>query len=584
MAEREVVLKLKVNVEGAQVPKIDTKLADQSLKDLEARAKQTGQVISQSIAFPTRGPSYTPYTAGYSYVNGVRTMNSPNAPGAYRAAGIAYPHIASEFNPGMRARGGFGNIMSRPSDSPYSTTRGGPALGPVSDPGSFAQSSLSTARGYDVAILRSTFGADALRDVENYGRSLDKIRLSMRSLRENVGGLAGSMALFNLSLQDQSGSTASRMQLGASALGMATYGWGAARGAQQFLGGGSALAGRAIRRGAIRVGGTSAIGRGGAALGGGLLAAAPAFGLLGAGLALGGATVMGMMAWDESRLQAERDARDVSDARAQSMRDAINMRGLMPFGMAANRAGIGADAAFGRFGIGADTYQQFTAANRSAIGSIDAAIRGSRNWAQGFGGAIGGTHAEAGAAQAQAEVQLLQEKQRLMQQAVMAAQQEHQARMQANQELSRSVQLERDRAQATASSVGRLGAAGRRRLSRLAGRNMTERNALAMEQLTGYREGSPQSEFLDRLGQQAIDADPGLRRAFGDDAKTSSELSSLQKEIQNLAREKGQLEKSIVDLVRSDIDAMANLSRDISTLQQQILEQKAQQIMNGAGR
>jgi hypothetical protein len=363
MAEREVTLKLNLKIDGNQIPKIDTKLAEQSLRDLEARAKQTGQAIQQAVAAPGQfsRPSYTPYTAGYSYVNGQRVMDNPNAPGAMRAAGIAYPTLASEFTPGRRAPGGFGDIMRRPSDSPYSTSRGGPAYGPVSDPGSYAQSSLQTARGYDVAMLReqAKMFADANRGAEAYTKSLVRMRTDMRSLRADAVGLAASVALFRMSMSDNDGSISSRLNQGLAGLSLASYAIGGAQSLGRTTASTSRSLGRGVQIASQRIGGTSALGRGGFAAGSAITAGGALLGAAVGPAAIVGAAGLAWLSYEEARNQsaiAEGGRLDAQISQANLWR---NYNAIAPFATQGSYSSIHGSAASRKYALGSIDYSQF---------------------------------------------------------------------------------------------------------------------------------------------------------------------------------------------------------------------------------
>jgi hypothetical protein len=80
---------------------------------------------------------------------------------------------------------------------------GGPAHGPVSDPGSWARSSLQTARGYDQANLRGFVGS--YRGLMEGGPGLQQLNQSMSKMRSSAVGLGASIYALNRSFEEGSG-------------------------------------------------------------------------------------------------------------------------------------------------------------------------------------------------------------------------------------------------------------------------------------------------------------------------------------------------------------------------------------------
>ncbi len=142
-------------------------------------------------------------------------------------------------------------------------------------------------------------------------------------------------------------------------------------------------------------------------------------------------------------------------------------------------------------------------------------------------------------------VQLEQERYRLVQATYDVRRRELAAQAEQIDIAERSARRSLVAGRSVAQIAGRLAPADLLQLQSIYSRPMTADAAQAAESIVGYRKGTAASEFLDRQGQAAIDANPLLREAFGRGAKTSSELAKLQETINKLESERTQIESTI---------------------------------------
>jgi hypothetical protein len=217
----------------------------------------------------------------------------------------------------------------------------------------------------------------------------------------------------------------------------------------------------------------------------------------------------------------------------------------------------------GAGGMSLDAYNRGNASRDSALVRETSRVRNE---------AVGGDPQEQQAAQ-QALLAIERQRMQLAKEKLQVNERSLSQQRQENEELIRGLELSRRDAMSASSDYGRLGRADRAKLNRLVDRPLNERRALEIEKLTGRREGSPQSNLLDRLGQQGFDADPSIRAAYGSSAKTSGELEAITKQIKDATAAQSRIEASLTEIARTVFDAIARheaeilaLSADVQTL------------------
>lgn len=558
MAERDVVLKLILQVDGAKIPALDTKEAEESLRKFAERAKQVNREVAQAAASASAG--------GYGGVS------IPTA--ATRAAASA-----GSLPRGFRR-------LSTPTVGPLG---GVPrAYGPVSDPGSYARPSQSSYGGYQDAMFYQSYDAvqNRIRNIAagapsmaGAGRAFNQARLGGNQVRESVGGLAASLALLDMALKQSQGTILDTAKITASAFSTLAHGATFAQGGGRLAMGAGRLGGMALRGGATlgRLGG-AAIGGGlqigGAMLGGyagGMMGSAGgAIAAIGGGIGAGavaglGALAVGAGAYGYYRyqdyrarqrgLELDQQIYDTNLSRSQR-REFDRIGGI---GTAAER--MARAGAFDSIRGGPDFFQRSNNASTQIRRNI-AGLAAGRDAA-----ASVGEYQKAAEYSRQIE-RSEQARLQLSQQRLDVMEREGRLLLEQVQMQSNLAQTTRSNAQAVASAAGRIGPSGRAQLRNLARRSMNERNALAIEGITGYREGSPQSEFLNRLGQSQVD-DPALRPFFGNQARTSSEMGKLDKEIAELKTKEQNIVERLEQVIIDRQEVMLRFADAIERSQKQ---------------
>lgn len=251
---------------------------------------------------------------------------------------------------------------------------GGYAQGPIRDPGSWSQSSLSTGRGYDQAMLRQRvatanqyYGA-----ADEASGSINKASIGINQLSGALTNLAAGIILVNKSAEQGADAWSNFQTRFIGGMNIAVGGGMALRGTQNLVtgAGGMALRGVNLAAGASAMMGISGMagmfGRMGAPLGMAGMAAGGV--VVGAGAAVGG--YLGYQLYQANRQN------DEALARGQELEvDRVNTRNRMlynSFGRAEHnnrvRIGLGAEHSRSLYEAGATNFQDY---DRTLTGGLN---------------------------------------------------------------------------------------------------------------------------------------------------------------------------------------------------------------------
>jgi hypothetical protein len=495
---------------------------------------------------------------------------SPAMPGSYSPSEVHWArHWATTGSgrgqygyaagPGFASGGsGINWANNAPGVGNWSQSSGQWHQGPVSDPGSHASSSLSTGRGYNVAMLREQLTGLNFGGIE---QGTDRAARGMLKAREAAVGLTAALVLLNKSQEEGSGWD-NWYTKGTAGLGIATYGLRLAGGAADMVRNGAdigsgALAAYSAYQGVGRAGRLAASGsRALAGLAGVSTAtiAAPLAVASGFGIAYAGAAYQN---W-----QATARGREL-DLQNQSINDQRRLFGMMASSTGAANAAIGigneATVDFRRAMSGefsSFTLESANARRLQAIGANAGIARGNFNNFTGPGDEQARVHA------GEQLVNILRQEQQILSQNVQKRQQEYQLQVQQ----VRVSQQQVDAARQLANQAGRVSNSDWRRgmaIARRAQRNgLNERDAEALDDLPGF--GGALDKFFSDRGQQRIDAIP---KEFRDEkAKGSAEIAALEAKIKQFEGTQSSAVKALQDFVALNAGAWGTIEAEINAL------------------
>lgn len=605
---------------------LDTKEAEAAVDRLREKVRQIKLEAGGALPLggpgttaPPTPPAFTPGPAtpptpppqpggfrGYGTGSGYSVTTQPPPLGAefwaglYAQAGMTPPGMAPgmaaapaapAFNPGPSlppARSPGVDMFGLPmagyarTAGPYvnplgysqrpGATGGSWAYGPVSDGGSFAASSLQTARGYDVAMLREH--VEGLNS-QQYEGSLQRLQQGLMKTREAALGLSASIVLLNKAMESGSGWD-NWYTMGTAGLGLAAFGGRLVGGAADVVRGGAGIGAGLLNAGAAAAGAGS-LGRGlawgGRALGG--LAGVSSFAIgapIATAVALGGAYAY----YRNQGNQADAAGLDL-DQEMRALQRAYQTRQILdPFSSLLGSyasTGLGNDL---MSSYGGWTGLQTRAENSRLINGLG--WRASQLGGIAESARQGGNFGLAAGAEEQRLAALDQIGQRI-QSNIQATQREAQAREQVLRTTQRQLEVERDRGRAAAGQVGRMDAEQLGRLGAL-GRLAQARGGLdynlsrRIERVTGIQDGSSVDEFFINRGLGGIDNAPDLRPYLSRDARTSEQMRALDKQISETQAALQSNVTATQSLMSSFADAFSELSRQIQQVQQQVAQDR----------
>lgn len=629
--QKDVILNILLKIGDNKLPPIDTKAAEAAIDAYKTKVQTAQREVAASVSSMAQsatagagaggaagGPAIggaAPYA--FSFQPGGRSYYGPPGQGT-PAYTIPPGGVFADFNqfpggvgPMPRPYGPYGagarpiygegaaTLLSGPwngsdywggvrggSPAPRGWSYGGWANGPVSDPGSWGQSSLQTGRGYDQAMLRRRVES---RDAYSDGWEDDarggyrKVLQGTAQAGHGIMQLAAGIVLLNKAAEEGadawqnfhtrligtisliSGGTTTALGVGATSIGAGRL----------ALGGTKFLAGQAAFMGAT--GTASFLGAGtmgvGEAIAGGGLAGATAIGAIGLGtlgvgaLAYGGyqfyranqANQSAMQRGEQLDNQLEQFQRYRNWQRARPIRElgydleSSSLRSQA--GLSAVEGGGMSAAEFARVGAGEiDRIRQQQEIARHALGGLTAsgqtqdvgryydaqrdAAREIFNWQSRIN---------------QAKREELQIAQRNLQA----------ARDQADQQRKRSEDVRND--------IGRINPGDFARFQRLGTAaerlgGLTPRLANYIEGIVGYREGGDASDFLNRQGQERIDSNQRLRQYLGNDVRTSGGMKELEAKLKQYEIDMANGMKAIGDTVERTGQAFAAQAEEIDAI------------------
>lgn len=526
------------------------------------------------MAMTWQGPLNANAPEPPSVWNGYRTGWSGPTPESYpypalpggrdaRNALIQRNQYGYAAGPGF-ASGGSGVRWANnaPGVGNWSLSSGQWHQGPISDPGSYARSSLTTARGYDVAALREQITGLNFGGIE---QGTDRAARGMTKAREAAVGLTAALVLLNKS-QEQGSGWDNWYTQGTAGLGIATYGLRLASGAADMFRSGAdigsgALAAYSAYQGVGRVGRLAASGsRALAGLAGVSTAtiAAPLAVAGGFGIAYAGAVY--------ENWQATARGREL-DLANQSVNDQRRSFALMApannAAFAATNIATSATADYRRAMSGEFSSFSLEAENARrlrAIGANAGIARGNFENYTGPGDEQARVHA------GEQLVNILRQEQQILSQNVQKRQQEYQIQVQQ----VRVSQQQVDAARQLASQAGRVSNSDWRRgvaIARRAQRNgLNERDAEALDDLPGF--GGAVDKFFSDRGQQRIDAIP---KEFRDEkAKGSAEIAALEAKIKQFEGTQSSAVKALQDFVALNAGAWGVIEAEINAVKREL--------------
>lgn len=620
MADKELNYILRIIAPDNKVPALDTRDAEAAIAKLRALIKQmqaewaasfTGGGAPNAPHRPGTSPSVGPTpSAPQGYPAPVPSVAPPMAPPQVFQPPVPPmappapmgPRPATPGSSGWpytltwdgRGPGGGRTVIDYPPGSPYApppgpappdpragatwATRpqygpwnvswgmgygaqgtGGYSHGPISDPGTATvPGSLSTARGYDQAMLREQLQGLNFSGVE---QGTERVARGMTKAREAAIGLTAALVLLNKS-QEQGSGWDNWYTQGTAGLGIASYGTRLAGGAADLVRGGAnigagALAGASALAGAGKVGRAAAWGsRGLAGLAGAstLSIAAPLSVAAGFGIAYASA------AYDNYQAGVRGQELDLAN---QSINDQRRLFGMMNSSTAAANAALGignsATMDFRRAMSGefsSFTLESVNARRLRAIGANAGIARGNFEDFTGPGDEQARVHA------GEQLINILRQEQQILNQNVQKRQQEYQIQVQQ----VRVSQQQVDAARQLASQAGRVSNSDWRRgmaIARRAQRNgLNERDAEALDDLPGF--GGAVDRFFSDRGQQRIDAIP---KEFRDEkAKGSAEIAALEAKIKQFEGTQSAAVKALQDFVALNAGAWETIESEINAI------------------
>jgi hypothetical protein len=452
------------------------------------------------------------------------------------------------------------------------TAGGGPAYGPVSDPGSAGQSSMSTARGYDQAMLRGrvTQANQYFAAAYDAGGSINKTAIGMNQLGAALTNLAAGIVLTNKAAEEGADAWQNLQTKFVGGMNIAVGSGMALRGAQNLAtgAGGMALRGVNLAAGAAALsgfGGTASIlGRLGAPLG---MAGMAAGGLV-AGGGLGVAAYLGYQLYDANQQNEAALARGQDlDARIGQQNRIRNMAAFAPYAARRNAVDIGTriDSLRLAGGMSFDRFQGNALMRFDALENDSASLR-----------TMAGQESRDPGDRLDANRQIkanLEQQLRITDQLGAAGRHVLETEKQRLRAVHELTEVERTRAQSASGDIGRISHSDWRRRDRLvtrAGRGgLSERVATEIESIGGAT--AETEAWFRKRGQSRVDEAPGF---VPTDARSSDQMQALDAKIKQLEVNRSQVASKILDTFNQQarveerlLTALGQVSMKISDLE-----------------
>jgi hypothetical protein len=626
---RELVLRLLVQIPDAKVPALDTKEAEAALERLREKGRAVQKElenVGRTPVSPGGMPGGSP--GGYSPGGPVMPVFQPGRTPTYQPwqpGGIPMPAVPpgglfvnpnqypSPIGPQPRPYGPWGagatpiypsgsaTMLSGPWNGPgyygaggpsygaagVGMSFGGPAYGPVSDPGSAGTASPNARSG----PMRDFIGQ--IHTLEKYDQGVQKLTASLRNFREAaISAAAGTLML------EHGMESGSVMQMGLGGLMLGDSAVRIASGTPNLIRRGAGAASGVLARG-MRMAGPGMLSGAMGAVGGylgGIAGQATLTGLAGA-VAAPAAVIAAAAYGGYSLYTANRD-NNAAIAMGQSLDEQTNFARARGFDLA-DYSRIGAQGLFTagaarqasvdamRFQGGGMSLAALQARTTDRLGQIGLRSNALAGEMESFAG--GGESQKAIAAgeqlarNYQTQLQLIRE----MNQARRADLQTQLEKVNAAQ---REAEATRDAAQGAASRLGGNSQAQFRRGLAFYGRAMAdgsldEREATRLERM-GFGDGVAVRRFRRSQGQSFTDeaVGAGARDFLPEESRTSEEMKKLADKIKTLEADRKALNDSFLKTFEAEALAMQAFSNRMGVLEKKMNDLALRGGNSGGGR